>query len=387
MKIQASDPNIETLYNRISSSKLDLQPSFQRGEVWDLPRKQRLIDTILRNWYVPAVHIVITPDGRHEVLDGQQRLATIRDFMQDAFPIKGDINPVDDAVSAFDGFTFSKLPEPERDAFTDFTIRLITLTDYEPDEPNELFFRLNQSYNLTPPEKRNALHGTPRDQVRALVQDLTSIGLLDPKTVGLSNTRLAHDDIIARCCIALELNTLRKHITNQTVEKFYRDAKGGFSADTLDRVHASGEWLLNEIHNHDAKIRFNKGTLQTWLLYGTRTPPPCSNLLSPFERFRLGVKFGARYDASPSTLSSTLAPLAAIYNDRSAYRVTDVSSVLLRHLIIRLFEYATSRSEPRNSTFNALIDDLSTSKKEPETVLRAFLDQSNWGTDLRSTSL
>lgn len=387
MKIQASDPNIETIFNRIIANKLDLQPTFQRGEVWDLPRKQRLIDTILRNWYVPAVHVVKTPDGAHEVLDGQQRLASIRDFMQDKFAVNGTIEPRDERIESLGGLRYSALPTRIQDEFTDFTIRLITLTDYDPDEPNELFFRLNQSYNLTPPEKRNALHGTARDQIRNLVGELAEIGLLTPATVGLSNTRLAYDDILARCCIALEQNTLRKHITNQTVEQFYRDQDSGFSDKTLTRMRTSGEWLLNEINLHDARIRFNKGTLQTWLIYGTRPLGPRADLLSPFERFRTGAKFTGTREINSGPLSSSLYPIARIYNDRSAYRVTDVSSVLLRHLVIRLFEYSTSQTQEKRPEFDVILRGLSASPSDAESILHTFLDSSAWGADLESREL
>ena len=57
---------------------MDLQPDFQRGEIWT--HQKRLIDSILMGWRIPPIHVVKSSEIIDEVLDGQQRLAAIRDF-------------------------------------------------------------------------------------------------------------------------------------------------------------------------------------------------------------------------------------------------------------------------------------------------------------------
>src|SRR5947208_1772873 len=100
MKITASDPDIETLVNRVRRKELNLRPDFQRGEVWSDSKRQKLIDTILRGWQVPPVHVVTVPGtSEQEVLDGQQRLATIRDFANGQIRIDGTIEPIHPEIS------------------------------------------------------------------------------------------------------------------------------------------------------------------------------------------------------------------------------------------------------------------------------------------------
>ena len=78
MKMVGTDPDLGTIVSRISAGDLDLQPDFQRGEVWGDTKKRRLIDTILRGWHVPPVHVIELQDSAREVvLDGQQRLTTL----------------------------------------------------------------------------------------------------------------------------------------------------------------------------------------------------------------------------------------------------------------------------------------------------------------------
>ena len=64
--------------------ELDLRPDRPGDGRWDRPRQQRFIDTILRGWCVPAVHIGEAGPAEPEVvLDGGQRLHTIAQFLRD----------------------------------------------------------------------------------------------------------------------------------------------------------------------------------------------------------------------------------------------------------------------------------------------------------------
>lgn len=379
MKIKSTTIELEVIVNRIRQDALDLQPNFQRGEIWDLKRKQRLIDTILRNWYIPAVHIVEEQGKKAEVvLDGQQRLATIRDYFDNKFRIDGHIEPEDPNIEKLHGKTYDELPAEVKWDIDRFDLPISKLYDYDPREPNELFFRLNQSYNLTPPEKRNALHGPARDQVKDLVKSLTAIGLLDRSKVGFSNGRLAHDDIVARSCVAMESNTIKTHINNSVVEEFYRTRE--FSTKTLERIAQSAEILLHLINQSDERIRFNKGTLQTWLIYcawapeRTGTIPP--NLLSRFEENRLQIRSGQHHPKGKNQVS--LSRVLRQYDDRASYRVTDVSSVLIRDFAVHLYSH-TEFGTPQILHSSDIIGELSNREDDSAAILSNYIKDSSWG--------
>ncbi|MBD8217452.1 DUF262 domain-containing protein [Microbacterium sp. CFBP 13617] len=383
MKIDKSDPELETLISRIRNDELDLQPDFQRGEVWDSKRRQRLVDTVLRGWYVPAVHIVRSDDGDEEVLDGQQRLAGIRDFFDDRVKIDGFIEPRDPKIEALHGLRYSQLPDSVRKAVNRFVVQTITLTAYDPDEPNELFFRLNQAYNLTPPEKRNALRGEARDQVKTLVQELTEDGLLDRPMIGFGNGRLAFDDIVARTCVAIEMGTLSTHINNNVVEDYYR-RKDGFSSSTIRAVRDSGRRLVAQImeaSDQGLKIRFNKGTLQTWLIYCDWAPRRFgdlpADLLARFENDRTRLRSG-EFDTDTAHLRRALAEVLRQYDDRASYRVTDVSSVLIRDLSLHLFAQVIF-NYPAYKSSDHLFGRLTSEPDQTPTLIGEFLEATRWG--------
>ncbi|MDG4807655.1 DUF262 domain-containing protein [Micromonospora sp. WMMD1120] len=382
MKLEKSDLQLETIVSRINAGELDLQPDFQRGEIWDSKRRQRLVDTILREWYIPAIHIVIHPDGNEVVLDGQQRLAAIRDFFANKIVIDGKAEPDSDEIRALGGMRYRNLPDRVRRAVNRFVLPIITLTGYQPQEPNELFFRLNQSYNLTPPEKRNALHGAARNQVRDLVVELSDLGLLEKDRIGFTNGRLAYDDIVARTCVAIEVGTLRRHINNTVVEQRYRDH--AFSDSTIAGVRAAGAALREQIDGSEARIKFNKGTLQTWLVYCYWAPivtgPLPPDLLGRFERERGRLKRGDVNDERPEV--RRLLELVSLYDDRASYRVTDVSSVLARDVVVHLFSQAFFDTPGRKHSSDLLNQLRSDLVRPAPALVFDYVENAGWGDPL-----
>ncbi|WP_243057868.1 DUF262 domain-containing protein [Nocardioides sp. SR21] len=381
MRAHRTDIELETIVRRIMDDELDLQPEFQRGEIWDERRRRRLIDTILRDWYIPAVHIVREND-RELVLDGQQRLATIRDFFADKLTVDGTTEPFSEEIASYGGLRFSDLPESRQRAFRRFPLPVVYLSGHSPGEPNELFFRLNQSYNLTPPEKRNALHGVARNQVKDLVREMEDWGLLQRERIGFNNQRLAYDDIVARTCVAVERNTLRKHINNNVVEDYYRDQK--FSTSTIEAVRQAGRELMSQVVNAMAGVKFNKGTLQTWLLYCHWAPQEAGSipidLLARFEHERRRLKRREELDL-PRDVERLLS-VVSIYDDRASYRVTDVSSVVARDLAIHLFSvgfYATQENRGSKAFIQHLVDH---PRYDASSLVFQFADETMWGEPL-----
>ena len=283
---------------------------------------------------------------------------------------------------SYHGMRFSDLPESKQRALRRFPLPVVYLSDHEPGEPNELFFRLNQSYNLTPPEKRNALHGAARNQVKDLVREMEGWGLLRREVVGFNNQRLAYDDILARACVAVERNTLRRHINNNVVEDYYRERE--FSDVTIDAVRQAGETLMHQVGTA-IRVKFNKGTLQTWLLYCHWAPRVTGaipiDLLQRFERDRESLK--RRNDGNPTSPEvRRLLSVVSVYDDRASYRVTDVSSVVARDLAVHLYStglYATPEARGSASFVQNLMGEAG---DDPSTRLFEFADQTHWGDPL-----
>jgi hypothetical protein len=223
MKISISEPDLGSVVKRINANVIDLQPDFQRGDVWAVPKRKKLVDSILRGWQIPPVHVIRQEEYLLEVLDGQQRLRAIQGFFNNEFPVSGKFEPIDDEVANLHGKYFKDLPDKFKRRVEFYSIRILEVYDFLPGETGELFNRLNQSLNLTAAEKRNAQVGETRKQIKSLSKQLEKAGL-NSKFVGFSNTRLAHDDLFARLCLYLEKGGINSRISDSELyEKYRRD--------------------------------------------------------------------------------------------------------------------------------------------------------------------
>lgn len=75
---------VEKLLTLHQRKALDLAPAFQRDSVWLVRDKKSLIDSICRNYPLPAIFLYKTGAGRnarYAVIDGKQRLETLFAFV------------------------------------------------------------------------------------------------------------------------------------------------------------------------------------------------------------------------------------------------------------------------------------------------------------------
>lgn len=392
MKMLPSDPDIQTIVSRINSGDLDLQPNFQRGEVWTTTKKKKLIDSILRDWHIPPIHVVVGAKGKQEVLDGQQRLAAIRDFVMGKFNVDGDIEPFDPRIDALSNCSYQELPEDIKRAFDQFTIRVFRLTDYEPGEPGELFFRLNQMTYLTAAEQRNAFFGPVREQVRSLVELFES----GPTSAlfGFSNKRMAYDDVLARFLCTLESKTLGTKLGAVEISNRFR-ATTPFSNGILSLASESIGFLTASLEDSPVRVRFNKATLFTWLVFVSRfaqnrkKASKVAKFIWEFEEQRTKVTSTIQeYRRSQITRLSPLTErsLLRIFSDRSSSRVSDVSSVVFRDFILWVFYVNHSPADidgllsaSKAKMLRQVVAELSDRKESTEEILESMVEPSIWG--------
>ncbi|MBU9402260.1 DUF262 domain-containing protein [Burkholderia multivorans] len=334
MRLLPSDPDIETIVSRIKSGDIDLQPDFQRGEVWTRAKKQRLVDSVLRDWHVPPIHVIEDVQTRkQEVLDGQQRLVAIRDFVDGEFALDGEIEPIDEGLAPLHGKKYRDLPDSWKRRFNQFTIRLFRIVDYRPGEPGELFFRLNQPTSLTGAEQRNAFFGPVRAQIKGLVEALEDMGL-GKEFLGFSNSRMAYDDVLSRVALTLQRGSLEIKVKSSDLIELYR-AEDSLDSNTVNLIYEALA-LFSEGRSYlSVEVKFNKATLSTWLLFVSRclirgydwlSAAKLAGFIDYFESARI-------LGSLQSDLIASLAPadwLFNVYESRSSARVADVSSVLLR---------------------------------------------------------
>ncbi|GEM55512.1 hypothetical protein B0A58_10585 [Flavobacterium branchiophilum NBRC 15030 = ATCC 35035] len=89
IKVHQKQFNVKLIAEMIDNEDIDFTPDFQRNFVWDSHQKSRLIESILLRIPLPMFYLAEDEEGRITVVDGLQRLSTIKDFMDNKFPLKG----------------------------------------------------------------------------------------------------------------------------------------------------------------------------------------------------------------------------------------------------------------------------------------------------------
>lgn len=106
--VNSDSYSISDLMRMVTDGDIEIAPRFQRNFVWDKTRQSRLIESIFLGLPLPAIYLSEYDDGRMTIVDGLQRISTIRDFMKNKLRLCN--------MEYFDfcnGKTFSELNLPE----------------------------------------------------------------------------------------------------------------------------------------------------------------------------------------------------------------------------------------------------------------------------------
>jgi hypothetical protein len=84
---------------------INLRPEYQRRLRWSTPNKSRLIESLLLNIPVPTLFLYEREEARYEVMDGQQRLNAVKEYLEGGFALSGL-----QILTPLNGLRYSKLP-------------------------------------------------------------------------------------------------------------------------------------------------------------------------------------------------------------------------------------------------------------------------------------
>src|SRR5437870_2452618 len=170
MKHASYSQSISWFQEQYKSGRLALRPPFQRKPVWTDKQRSFLIESILMDIPIPEVYVQVTQadDGteQHGVVDGQQRLRTILQFVgierdQDQVVENSNLFPLEKLpeTSIHKDKTFAEVTGEERKRFFQYQICVRFLYTDDRREVEDVFKRLNKfTLPLKAQELRNATY-------------------------------------------------------------------------------------------------------------------------------------------------------------------------------------------------------------------------------------
>lgn len=302
-----SDSEIKNLFRDYKDRELILQPDFQRNFVWDNKKCSLLVESILLNIPLPIIYLAQENDDIDVVIDGQQRLTAIFNFIDGKFSLTGL-----DVLNNLNRSYFKDLDKEQQKQIQSYTFRVITLTKNNDENLKfNIFKRLNTgAVSLNDMELRNCIYqGTYNNFIKKLSENETFRKLIG---IEKSEARMKDRELVLRflafcnqtylnykASIKVFLNNeMTKNINDKTLIELEKKFK-----DTLEVIeNIFGEKPFNRTNKKEYKFnvalydvymgvlcRYDKNLM---IRNSNKIKKAISNLIENDETFAKSITFG-----------------------------------------------------------------------------------------------
>src|SRR5437879_352943 len=130
----ANSPNVRSVMDQLEQGRYYV-PEYQRdSSEWNIPKRSLFIESLINNMTIPPLIVYPEDDPktgreRRQVVDGQQRLTTIRDFLHGGFALapESDVEYAGNVSPLIQGRKFSELPPEICQQIEGYTLNFIVL--------------------------------------------------------------------------------------------------------------------------------------------------------------------------------------------------------------------------------------------------------------------
>lgn len=283
--IVSSDISVKDFYDY--KEDYVTRPPYQRKSVWSKKKKQALLDSLFRRYYIPKLVIreVRLSDQVtvNEIIDGQQRITTVQEFFNNDYPLPKSLADVDKDLPG----KYYKNLNSEIRKFIDKSLKYQADIIKNIDKPHdvnhqiiatEIFWRLQQGESLNYMEVAHAqLSSLTRNFIVKYSDDQTfDYENYDPidnnpdklkffNLLSVDNVRMKHLQFMARF-IMLETGNGYADLSDRKIEEFINDYKQDDGIGNLDfeNTQEASETiktlkLFYDIYKDDPMIDNNSG--------------------------------------------------------------------------------------------------------------------------------
>lgn len=232
-----TDYPVETLVRRFTAdpgTEGDIFiPEYQRGMKWLSDRQSYFIESCILRIPIPPMFFHET-EGRLEVVDGSQRIRTLKEFVEDKFALEGL-----ERLEILNDYRFSDLPAAVSRRLLNTPVRTFVLEQGTDDTTKvEMFRRLNTSpKNLTEAEIRKGAYQGPFLKLVLECADRPSFKrLVSGKGARGNDPRSERQELVTRFFVYLDQYLAFRHDVRKFLDLHFRNLNASAGPDQLRRM-------------------------------------------------------------------------------------------------------------------------------------------------------
>ncbi|AKA68646.1 DUF262 domain-containing protein [Clostridium scatologenes] len=239
---------------KVERGDIQLEAEFQRNFKWLPDKKSKLIESIILDIPIQAIYLSEDDDYKYEIIDGQQRIRTIVEFVNNKFKLQNTVLFKENKL-------FKDLEPSIQRKIEDFQLVIFVVKkDNNPDIKFEIFERINTgAVRLNSQELRNCIYrnkGIPF--IKQLVKESDYRKLIKDKKVNINS--MQDQELVLRFMsfyyrgIKSYGGNLKKFL-NETLDNYddYRHRESEFKNMFLNTVNS-----IYNVFGKDAFVIKNK---------------------------------------------------------------------------------------------------------------------------------
>lgn len=239
---------------KVERGDIQLEAEFQRNFKWLPDKKSKLIESIILDIPIQAIYLSEDDDYKYEIIDGQQRIRTIVEFVNNKFKLQNTVLFKENKL-------FKNLEPSIQRKIEDFQLVIFVVKkDNNPDIKFEIFERINTgAVRLNSQELRNCIYrnkGIPF--IKQLVKESDYRKLIKDKKVNVNS--MQDQELVLRFMsfyyrgIKSYGGNLKKFL-NETLDNYddYRHRESEFKSMFLNTVNS-----IYNVFGKDAFVIKNK---------------------------------------------------------------------------------------------------------------------------------
>ena len=247
LRTQAYDKSVSDLVAMMTAEDIRLDPHYQRNYIWDNKKASLLVESILLNVPIPVIYVEEDEQSSWNVVDGLQRLNSLRRFFSNEFKLTGL-----EVLPELNRLQFSTLPQKAQRILKNGIFRIIViLQESHPEIKYDIFLRLNRgAVRLNEQELRNCLYRGPLNdflkELRNVKKFQEILGINEP------HPRFADAELILRAiALTKEFDWEKKTLSNYSgkMRGFLNLYMGENRSATEKELNKLGDVFIRSVDN------------------------------------------------------------------------------------------------------------------------------------------